>query len=36
MLSENFKEILDNFEVISENKNFKGNHFAKRIRTEFC
>ena len=36
MISKNFKEIIDNFEVISENNDFKGNPFAGRIRKEFA
>lgn len=35
MLSKNFKEILENFDVISQNKEFKGNSFAGRIRNDF-
>ena len=36
MISENFKEILDNFEKISETEEFKGHPFATKIKKDFA
>ena len=35
MISECFKEILDNYETISSTQPYKGNEFASRIRKQF-
>ena len=35
MISENFKESLDNFEKISETEEFKGHPFATKIKHDF-